>query len=137
MSQRVLVVEDDPSVRSLLDTLLSGEGYEVWTASDGTAAMALAAERPPAVILLDVMLPVLGGMRVLEQLRADGDLSHVPVVVVTGTVEIVPRLRAELGDDRVFVKPFVVADLLDRVAHLTGGPTNGPMSSAPDSSKDS
>jgi CheY-like chemotaxis protein len=122
MSRRVLVVEDDPSVRDLLDSLLSGEGYDVKTASDGTAAIRLASDLAPSLILLDVVMPDHGGLHVLEQLQADLDLAHVPVVVVTGAVEQVLQLRDRLGHDRVFVKPFAVAELLERVALLTGGP---------------
>ena len=122
MTHRILVVEDDPSVRTLLDSLLSGEGYDVKTASDGTGALQLAHDRVPSVFLLDVMMPDHGGLHVLEQLRADDGLAQVPVVVVTGAVDKVPELRDQLGRDRVFVKPFVVADLLEQVAQLTGGP---------------
>jgi CheY-like chemotaxis protein len=124
MTTRVLVVEDDPSVRTLLDSLLTGEGYDVRTASDGTAAIRLAHDVSPSVILLDVMMPDLGGVRVLEQLRTDEVLTGIPVVVVTGAVDLVPLLREQLGDEQVFVKPFVVADLLDQVARLTGGPVS-------------
>jgi len=121
VTARILVVEDDPSVRTLLDSLLSGEGYDVRTASDGTGALQLATDHAPAVILLDVMMPDLGGVHVLDHLDAHDVLATVPVVVVTGKVELVPRLRERVGHDRVFVKPFVVADLLDEVARLTGG----------------
>jgi CheY-like chemotaxis protein len=122
MTPRVLVVEDDPSVRTLLDSLLSGEGYDVRTASDGTAAMQIAHEHVPSLILLDVMMPDLGGVRVLEQLRTDEALTGIPVVVVTGAIDLVPLLREQLGEEHVFIKPFVVADMLDQVARLTGGP---------------
>jgi DNA-binding response OmpR family regulator len=117
---RVLVVEDDPSVRGLLQTLLDAEGYEVITASDGLAGLVKASAQPPALVLLDIMMPDLGGIRVLEELRADPALAEVPVVVVTGRLEAVPDLEAELGEDHVFVKPFGVNELLARVATLTG-----------------
>lgn len=126
---RVLVVEDDPSVRGLLDILLSSEGYDVVTASDGSAALAEAGARPPALILLDLMMPDLDGARVIEQLGGDPALAAVPVVVVTGRSDAVPGLRATLGDDRVFDKPFAVDELLERVAQITGGA--GGSSSSP------
>ena len=72
---RVLVVEDDPSVRGLLQTLLSAEGYDVVTASDGLAGLVKAASTKPALMLLDLMMPDLGGVRVLEELRDDPELS--------------------------------------------------------------
>jgi DNA-binding response OmpR family regulator len=113
-------MEDDPSVRSLLHTLLDSEGYDVVTASDGLAGLVQASAQPPALVLLDVMMPDLGGVRVLQELRADPALADVPVIVVTGRLEAVPGLAAELGDESVFVKPFGVPELLARVAVLTG-----------------
>jgi DNA-binding response OmpR family regulator len=117
---RVLVMEDDPSVRGLLHTLLDAEGYDVVTASDGLAGLVKASAQPPALVLLDIMMPDLGGMRVLQELRADPALVDVPVIVVTGRLEAVPELEADLGDESVFIKPFGVHELLARVAHLTG-----------------
>jgi DNA-binding response OmpR family regulator len=119
---RVLVVEDDPSVRGLLHTLLSAEGYEVATASDGLAGLVKAAATKPALMLLDLMMPDLGGVRVLEEIRDDPELSETPVIVVTGKIDAVPGMRDLLGEDHVFVKPFAVAELLARVAAITGGP---------------
>ena len=121
----VLVVEDDPSVRGLLHTLLAAEGYDVATASDGLAGLVKASSRKPQLILLDLMMPDLGGIRVLEELRGDPALADVPVIVVTGKVDAVPSLREVLGEDSVFAKPFGVAELLARVADVTGGPENG------------
>lgn len=118
---RILVVEDDPNVRGLLDTLLTSEGYDVVTASDGLAGLVKLSSAKPALMLLDLMMPDLGGVRVLEELRADPALSDVPVIVVTGKVEAVPGLRDVLGHDNVFVKPFGVTELLARVAEITRG----------------
>ena len=123
---KVLVVEDDPSVRGLLHTLLSAEGYDVVTASDGLAGLVKAASTRPALMLLDLMMPDLGGVRVLEEVRDDPELADTPVIVVTGKVDAVPAMRELLGDDRVFVKPFAVAELLAAVADVTGGPNGGP-----------
>lgn len=118
----VLVVEDDPSVRGLLQTLLTAEGYEVGTASDGLAGLVKASAQHPSLILLDLMMPDLGGIRVLEEMRGDPQLRDIPVVVVTGKVDAVPGLREVLGESNVFAKPFAVAELLDRVSTITGGP---------------
>jgi len=119
MTAKVLVVEDDPSVRGLLHTLLTGEGYDVGTASDGLAGLVKASSAKPDLMLLDLMMPDLGGIRVLEELRADPNMADIPVIVVTGKLEAVPSLRSLLGDDNVFVKPFGVTELLDRVATVT------------------
>ena len=119
---RVLVVEDDPSVRGLLQTLLSAEGYAVTTASDGLAGLVKIASSRPQLVLLDLMMPDLGGVRVLQELRADPDTQDLPVLVVTGKQDAVPGMRDLLGDDNVFLKPFAVAELLHRVSVVTGGP---------------
>lgn len=119
----VLVVEDDPSVRGLLHTLLSAEGYDVATASDGLAGLVKASRQKPSLILLDLMMPDLGGIRVLEELGSDPVLADVPVIVVTGKLDAVPAISQQLGEDSVFTKPFSVAQLLARVAEVTGGPS--------------
>jgi DNA-binding response OmpR family regulator len=122
MTVSVLVVEDDPSVRGLLQTLLSAEGYHVATASDGLAGLVKATSSHPALVLLDLMMPDLGGVRVLEEMRDDPELRDIPVIVVTGKIDAVPSMRDLLGEDNVFLKPFAVGELLGRVAEVTGGP---------------
>jgi DNA-binding response OmpR family regulator len=122
VSVKILVVEDDPSVRGLLQTLLSAEGYDVVTASDGLAGLVKATSSPPALVLLDLMMPDLGGVRVLEEMREDPELADIPVIVVTGKVDAVPGMRSLLGEENVFLKPFAVGELLARVGEVVGGP---------------
>jgi DNA-binding response OmpR family regulator len=119
---RVLVVEDDPNVRGLLQTILVAEGYAVVTASDGLDGLGQAAASSPALVLLDLMMPDLGGVRVLERLRDDPVLSQIPVIVITGHEDALPDVRTSLGADNVFLKPFAVAELLARIGAVTGGP---------------
>jgi CheY-like chemotaxis protein len=107
-------------VRGLLDTLLTSEGYRVTTASDGVAGLLEAGAHRPAVILLDLVMPDLGGQQVLQELQANPLLAGVPVLVLTGRIEAIPDLEDQLGQDHVFSKPFGVADLLSRIAELTG-----------------
>ncbi len=131
-SPRVLVVEDDPSVRGLLQTLLTAEGYEVSTASDGLAGLVKIASARPALVLLDLMMPDLGGVRVLEEVRDDPELASTAFIVVTGKADAINGMRDLLGDDNVFLKPFAVADLLVRVAEVTGGPGGALPDGAPE-----
>ena len=114
-------------MRGLLQTLLAAQGYRVAVADDGLAGLVKATSARPALILLDLMMPDLGGLRVLEELRGDPALSAVPVLVVTGKVDAVPGLRADLGPDSVFAKPFAVAELLARIDEITGGPPATPQ----------
>ncbi len=94
---RILVVEDDPSVRGLLQTLLEAEGYAVTTASDGLDGLGQAAASSPGLVLLDLVMPDLGGARVLERLREDPVLSQIPVIVVTGHEDALSEVRSQLG----------------------------------------
>jgi DNA-binding response OmpR family regulator len=119
---RILVVEDDPNVRGLLQTLLEVEGYAVVTASDGLEGLGQAATSSPDLVLLDLVMPDLGGARVLERLSDDPVLSKIPVIVVTGHEEALHDVRTSLGPDNVFLKPFAVAELLARIDAVTGGP---------------
>jgi DNA-binding response OmpR family regulator len=120
-SSRVLVVEDDPSVRGLLRTVLEDEGLEVLVAADGEEGLRLARTVAPRVVLLDVMMPGLGGPDVIRSLRgADGSLPFA-VLVVTGAAEVIAPLRGELGADAVLEKPFDIVTLAERVKALAGG----------------
>ena len=116
----VLVVEDDASVRGLVQVILEDEGLEVFEAADGEEGLRLARELDPAVVVLDVMMPGLGGPEVIAELRRpDGSLPF-GVLVLTGAPEAVGYLRDELGPDAVMEKPFDIGALAARVRALAG-----------------
>jgi DNA-binding response OmpR family regulator len=85
MRKRILVVDDDRSVRQMYRTALLIAGFEVETAGDGAAALAKIDERHPDLIVLDLHLPRVDGLAVLGELRANSDTWDIPVVVLTGT----------------------------------------------------
>ena len=89
----------------------------------GKAGLVEASSQPPALVLLDLMMPDLGGVRVLEEMRDDPELAQVPVIVVTGNIDAIASMREMLGEDNVFLKPFAVGELLARVGDVTGGPS--------------
>ena len=84
---RVLFVEDDPSVAQMYKLKLELDGYKVEVASDGEMALKAARQAPPDMIFLDIRLPKLDGLAVLEQLRADARTKHVPVVILSNYSE--------------------------------------------------
>jgi DNA-binding response OmpR family regulator len=113
MDERVLLVEDDASIRELAATGLGGAGFRVETAGDGRAALAAFDTTSPDVVVLDLMLPELDGYEVCRELRAR---SQVPIVILsarTDTVDVVVGL--ELGADDYVTKPFEVAELAARI----------------------
>jgi putative two-component system response regulator len=116
----VLVVDDEPGMRSFLVRLLTKHGYEVSTAADGPTALAAAAEQPPDVVLLDVNLPGIGGFEVCRRLRADVATRLLPIVLVTGMDAREQRVEGlEAGADDFLSKPVETAELLARVKSLT------------------
>jgi DNA-binding response OmpR family regulator len=122
----VLVVEDELSIQRGLCDVLSFRGFEVAAASDGQAALGQCAARRFDLLLLDVMLPELDGIRVCQQLRARGD--EVPIVMLTAKGSEDDILRGfEAGADDYVTKPFSVRELLARVQALLkrSGRANG------------
>jgi CheY-like chemotaxis protein len=83
MPRSILVVDDDRDIREAIGTILSEEGYEVRTASNGLEALRLMGDRAPDLLLLDLMMPVMDGWQVMRVLRADAHLCSVPVVVLS------------------------------------------------------
>ncbi len=111
--RRILVVDDEPMVREVLVTYLEREGYAVDQATDGKAALELAASAKPDLIVLDVMLPEVDGFTVLSRLR---QTSSVPVILVTArTAEPDRIVGLELGADDYVVKPFSPREVVARV----------------------
>src|SRR5438132_8978796 len=79
----VLIVDDDPVVRRMLQLTFESEGFAVTTAADGVEALAAVRSDRPAVMVLDIMMPKLDGMKVMHELKADDDLRSVPVILVS------------------------------------------------------
>jgi DNA-binding response OmpR family regulator len=122
---RVLVVEDDAGVRGLLQTILEDEGFEIVLAADGEEGLRLARTVDPAVVLIDVMMPGLGGPEVIRRLRRPDGTLPFAVLVLTGAVENVEPLRDELGPDSILEKPFDIIKLADRVKELASSVEHG------------
>lgn len=112
----ILVVEDEEDIRQLLVFHLDREGYATLEAGDGKTGLELARSREPALVLLDVMLPVMDGFAVCKELERDPQTSSIPVIMLTARGEEVDRiLGLELGADDYVVKPFSARELLLRV----------------------
>jgi len=113
---RILVVEDEPDIRELLQYSLSREGWDVAAVGDGRAALAAARSQPPDVMLLDLMLPGTDGLEVCRQIRADRSTADVAVIMLTAKGEesdVV--LGLGLGADDYVLKPFKPNELIARV----------------------
>ena len=115
----VLVVEDDPTLGDVMLTALKDDGLDAKLAHDGDEAMRDVDDLAPSVMVLDLMMPRRDGFSVLRELRADGRISRLPVIVVTAIFGMSERLYAtELGAADYVTKPFELDDLVTRVRAL-------------------
>ncbi|MGY1457976.1 MULTISPECIES: hybrid sensor histidine kinase/response regulator [unclassified Luteimonas] len=117
---RVLVVDDQAANLRVVSALLERQGYEVAIAEDGEAALAVAEDQAPDLMLLDMMMPGMDGFGVMEEIRLRALLPRVPVVFLTAAQDRALLLRAfEVGAVDYVVKPFIPEELLARVnAHI-------------------
>ncbi|MGQ9766401.1 MAG: response regulator transcription factor [Anaerolineae bacterium] len=116
MAEHILVIEDDPQIADLLRRGLIYEGYSVTVTGDGPAGLAAARDRPPDLVLLDLMLPGMDGLTVCQRLRAAGD---VPILILTARDAVPDRVKGlDAGADDYVVKPFSFDELLARIRAL-------------------
>ena len=110
---RIMVVDDEQAILSLLKQILEPEGYEVVVATDGRSALALLEERKPDLVLLDIMMPGLNGFQTLQHIR---QCSNIPVIMLTAKCEATTvRDTLGLGADDYVRKPFRTRELLARI----------------------
>ena len=113
---RVVVVDDDPDVRGLVEYKLVKSGHEVTTFADGEEALRSMAAAGPEIVLLDVMMPGLSGLEVLTRLRADEATKDLPVIMLTAKAQAADvDLGLALGADDYVVKPFSPRELVARI----------------------
>ena len=111
---RILVIDDDPSIRQVVDYALTDEGYEVDLAPNGEAALAAIARQHPDVILLDMKMPVMDGWEFARRYRERYD-HRAPIVAVTAAQDAAQR-GADVGAEDYLAKPFDLAALVECIA---------------------
>ena len=112
---KILLVEDDPAILEGLTALLRAENYETISAGDGEKGLALALKESPDLIILDIMLPKMNGIEVLQTLR-NREKCKVPVIMLTSRKEEIDRVMGlEFGADDYITKPFSTRELIARI----------------------
>ena len=114
---RVLIAEDDPSVRMTLEFVLEDEGFSVLMAEDGAEALRIAGEELPDVILLDQVMPKMDGRGVFSALRSSDATRTIPVLVLTGMAK---STEEEWPGAHFVGKPFSPDDLIERIWSVLG-----------------
>ncbi len=116
MNERILIIEDDPSISKLLQRGLAYEGYNVECAPDGKSGLVKARDNAPDLVVLDWMLPGLDGLEVCHRLRMGGSI---PVLMLTAKDTVEDRIQGlDAGADDYMVKPFNLDELLARIRAL-------------------
>jgi len=116
---KILYVEDDEMNRDMLSRRLGRKGYEVFTATDGEAGVAMARSTAPDLILMDMSLPVLDGWAATEQLKATPETRSIPIIALTAHAMVGDRQRAmEVGCDDYDSKPIELPRLLAKIEAL-------------------
>ena len=112
----VLVVDDDPVIQRLLQVNFELEGIDVSIAVDGEEGLAKAKASPPDVVISDIMMPKMNGLELLDALRAEPSLAHLPIILLSAKAQVADVQRGlELGADDYVTKPFDPLELIDRV----------------------
>lgn len=119
-AKKLVVVEDEPILLKALNIELLGAKYQVLSATDGKAALALIKKEKPAAVLLDLMLPKMNGFDVLKAVKADKTTKHIPVVILSNLGSADDRKKAkELGAKDYYVKSSTdLSDLVKKVGKL-------------------
>lgn len=113
---RILLVDDEDDILDFLELILEEQGYSVIKASSGKDALAAAQMHHPELILLDIMMPEMDGWEVLKLLKADEEIAHIPVAMLTARTEMKDKIQGlQEGAIDYICKPFATKDLLDKL----------------------
>jgi len=121
MKARILVVDDNPDSLAIMRTILENHGYEVVAAGNGTDGLAVVRSTPVDLVLLDVMMPDMSGIEVLQQIKLDAATGRLPVILVTAKTQDDDLLSGyECGADYYIPKPFTAKQLLYGIELVLG-----------------
>ena len=115
---RILVVDDDPDIRTILEDFLTNQGFVVRTASDGHTALALYSAEPFDALLVDLQMPDMTGLQVARAVREKN--LQIPLALVTGSTHVLAREELErIGINHLFAKPFDLKEIVRWLASLS------------------
>lgn len=119
MPKKILLVDDDPDILSMIKMRLMASGYEVITAEDGNTAYNKAKTESPDLIIQDLMLPDMDGYQVCRLLKFDQKYKHIPIIMLTARGQQEDKeWGAKVGVDCYMTKPFEAKELLDKIKEL-------------------
>ncbi len=111
--QKILVVDDEPDVLDMIVRTLEADGFRTVSAFDGLSALDLAESEQPDLVLLDIMMPMMSGYEVIEQLKSNPQTQRIPIICLTSAESITARARSrKAGAAKLIMKPFSPAELV-------------------------
>jgi len=115
----ILVIDDNPTDLKLISSLLKNQGYDVSCSDEASEGIEMALDMNPALIVLDVMLPIINGYNICRLIKDQKEYAHIPILLLTSRVtEEDRRIGLEAGADAYIPKPFKTEHLLETVEHL-------------------
>ncbi len=118
MSKRILIIDDDPMILAILKDLLQDNGYTVQTGK-ASAAIDIALNNPPDLLLLDMMMPDISGVQVAQKLRSDPRTSYIPIVAISAAARVAEMGR-QADVDAILKKPFDFKQVLETIERFIG-----------------
>src|SRR3989338_6536909 len=116
VAQKILIIDDDPTLLKLIQAVLNSNGYEVLSASEAPNGLELAMKQKPDLIILDVMMPVINGFNICRLLKAEQKHKHIPIILLTSrSTENDQKIGNEVGADAYFPKPCKIEELLIKI----------------------
>ena len=117
----ILIVDDSPTVRRLVELIMSQEGYSVYTAEDGDQGLKISLENQPSLILVDFLMPKMNGYQFCKIVRSKPDLKHIPIILITAKGEdVATTFEEKFGVIEYFQKPFEPDELVQKVNEVMG-----------------
>ncbi|NEP12435.1 MAG: response regulator [Symploca sp. SIO2C1] len=114
----ILIVDDTISNLEILTTVLTDQGYQVQSATNGNIALQVIQNKQPDLILLDIMMPEMSGYEVCQRLKEDPQTTHIPVIFISALHELVDLQKAfDVGGADFITKPFLIEELLVKIKY--------------------
>ena len=124
MAKKILAVDDERHIVRLVEINLQKAGYEVVTASNGREALEMVAQEKPDLVVMDVMMPEMDGLEALEKMKADPEMSQIPVIMLTAKAQDADVFSGwQKGADLYLTKPFNPSELLNFVKRIFSSQT--------------
>ena len=122
MPKRILIIDDEPQLRKVIQLILDLEGYKTLTANGGAEGLQVLARQPVDLVILDLVMPEVDGWEVLRQLKSQGKADATPVMLLTGKDQPIDKMLGwkVFGVTDYITKPFDKSDFLERVAQALG-----------------